>query len=755
MEKRPGPGKGGRPARASRRGRRRAATGTAEPGGADALVRGVLDSAPDALVVIDREGRIVLANAQVERLFGYTRRELLDSPMERLLPQGLGAVRAAHRASRRTRPMGAGLDPVGRRKDGAEFPVEISLGPLRIGRRLLVTAIVRDVTERRGALAAERRARREAEGPLALLEKILNAAPVGLAFVDADLRYLRVNDALAAMNGLPVSAHLGRSPSEVRSDLGTAIESLQRRALETNQPVLGAEVEGETSPAPGHRRGWLASCYPVRTHDGRVLGIGCVVEDVTERRNAEAEREELLTMAERARADAERAAWTVERVQAVTDAALARLSLEDALPELLARIHRMLAVDTSTILLLDETAARLRVQAAFGLDEARAREVVIPVGHGFAGRVAELQGPIAIEAVDPDHVLNPLLIERGLRSLLGVPLLADGRVFGVLHVGSCTPRCFSDDDVRLLQLVADRVALVVVRGRLYDAERDARAAAEASLRTRAELELLKDDLTNMVVHDLKNPVNGIAMLAQLALRKGRDLPTTARNSLLQIERSCHEMIRLIQNVLEISKLETGKMPVSLERIVLAEVVDEVAADYGPVAEQTGRRLSAAVGADLPYVVADRALLKRILVNLVVNALRHSGSEHVKVEATPDPTTARLRLEVTDYGCGIAEEDQARVFEKFAASRRTGNGEPSSDSGLGLPFCKLATECMGGEIFLRSHPETGTVFTVVLPTQPAEERATTRRPTAPGSATAAVGRAPRAGARSPAACPSPR
>ena len=158
------------------------------------------------------------------------------------------------------------------------------------------------------------------------------------------------------------------------------------------------------------------------------------------------------------------------------------------------------------------------------------------------------------------------------------------------------------------------------------------------------------------------------------------------------------------------------MPVSGGPIVLAEIVDEVVVEYGPVAEQAGRRLVAAVGPELPCVVADRALLKRVLVNLAVNALRHSGSTEVRVEATHDPATARVRLRVIDHGRGIAEDEQERVFEKFASILRSGDRESSCDTGLGLPFCKLATESMGGEIALSSRPETGTVFTVILPSQ---------------------------------------
>jgi signal transduction histidine kinase len=436
---------------------------------------------------------------------------------------------------------------------------------------------------------------------------------------------------------------------------------------------------------------------------------GCVLEDVTERKREEIERQVQLAVAEHAMD-------TVERLHAVPDVALAHLSLAEALPELLARIRGMLVVDTVAILLLDEQAGSLRPYAAVGLDQARARKATIPVGKGFAGRVAGECRPVMLEAVAPTDLLNPVLLETGVRSLFGVPVLDHGRVLGVLHVGTREPRRFTDDDSRLLQLVADCLALAIGCDRLYAAEREARATAEASLRARAEIEHLKDDLSNMVVHDLKNPVTSIAMLVQLALRKGRDLPATQRNSLLQIERTCREMMGLIQNLLEISDLEEGKMRVSRGPIILAEIVDEVVVEYGPVAEQTGCRLVAAVGPELPCVVADRALLKRVLVNLVVNALRHSGSTEVRVEATHDPATARMRVWVIDHGRGIAEDDRERVFEKFASIRRSGDSEPSSDTGLGLPFCKLAMECMGGDITLSSRPEAGMVFTVILPSQ---------------------------------------
>lgn len=491
----------------------------------------------------------------------------------------------------------------------------------------------------------------------------------------------------------------------------TAVIKIRNGEVKTVRAALPAPVLRTENRANTRT---VEAIHPValQTTGGRTEGTsrggpegGCVVEDMTERKRAEVERPELLAVAERRDA--------VERLQAVTDM---DASFDEALPELLARIHKMVAVDTAVILLLDERARSLRPHTAIGLDETRAREVAIPIGKGFAGRVAEECRPLMLEAVTPTDVLNPVLLETGICSLFGVPVLNHGRVLGVLHVGTREPRRFTDDDSRFLQLVADCLGLVIGRSRLYAAEREARVPAAASPRTRVEAERLKKDLTDMVVHDLKNPVHGIAMLVQLALRKGQELPATQRNAMLQIERTCGEMMRLIQNLLEISELEEGKMPVSRSPIVLAELVDETVVQYGPVAEQTGRRLVAAVGSELPCVVADRTLLKRVLVNLVMNALRHGGSSEVRVEATHDPATSRVRLRVIDDGRSIAEDDQERVFEKSAAICRLGDIEPSSDTGLGLPFCKLATESMGGEIVLSSRPETGTVFTVILPSQ---------------------------------------
>ena len=167
-------------------------------------------------------------------------------------------------------------------------------------------------------------------------------------------------------------------------------------------------------------------------------------------------------------------------LRSVTDSALAYLPLEELLEELLNRVVDIVAVDTAVILLLDEDKQMLVARAAKGLEEEVGRGVRIPVRKGFAGRVAATAQPVRIEDLEHADVLNPLLREKGLRSLLGVPLMVEGRVIGVLHVGSLLQRVFTDDDVEVLQSAGDRAALSI-QGRLAERERGLADAMQRSL----------------------------------------------------------------------------------------------------------------------------------------------------------------------------------------------------------------------------------------------------------------------------------
>jgi serine phosphatase RsbU (regulator of sigma subunit)/anti-sigma regulatory factor (Ser/Thr protein kinase) len=169
----------------------------------------------------------------------------------------------------------------------------------------------------------------------------------------------------------------------------------------------------------------------------------------------------------------------LRRIEAVTDAALAHLDVDELLPELLERVREILEADTAAVLLLDPEGRDLVATSASGLEEVR-QGVRIPLGEGFAGRIAAEAAPLVIEDVLDAKVLNPSLHETGIRSLLGAPLVAQGRVTGVIHVGSLTTREFGSEDIELLQLVADRVALAV-DSRRSNVDRAAAAALQRSL----------------------------------------------------------------------------------------------------------------------------------------------------------------------------------------------------------------------------------------------------------------------------------
>ncbi len=167
-------------------------------------------------------------------------------------------------------------------------------------------------------------------------------------------------------------------------------------------------------------------------------------------------------------------------IQSITDAALSRLEVRDLLAVLADRVKAILQADTAAVLLLDRPSGQLLAAAASGLEAEVRQGVRIPVGKGFAGRIAAERRPVIIDEVDPTNVLNPILLAAGIRSLIGVPMVADGNVIGVLHVGSLAGRQFTAKDAALLQVAADRAAMAL-QAELSRADRAAAEALQRSL----------------------------------------------------------------------------------------------------------------------------------------------------------------------------------------------------------------------------------------------------------------------------------
>ena len=264
---------------------------------------------------------------------------------------------------------------------------------------------------------------------------------------------------------------------------------------------------------------------------GEVLGV-LHVGTLTPRRFDEADVELLQLAADRAALaieharlfEAERhARERLEHVQAVTDAALAHLELEELLSVLLPRIRAILSADTCAVLLLDEESNELVARAAVGIEEEVEAGVRIPMGGGFAGRVAAEKRPVILDDVDHAHVLNPILVEKGIKSLLGVPLLVAGEVIGVLHVGTLVHRKFTRDDVELLSLVAERVALAIERAELHE---------ETML-----LDQLKQNFVAIASHELRTPP------PPCTGRSPRSAPATSRGDALAPDRDGVRAVR--------------------------------------------------------------------------------------------------------------------------------------------------------------------------------------------------------------------
>jgi signal transduction histidine kinase len=382
-----------------------------------------------------------------------------------------------------------------------------------------------------------------------------------------------------------------------------------------------------------------------------------------------------------------RAAARLARLQSVTEAALAFLSADELLDVLLTRIRDALGADTCAVLLLDEERGELVARAAKGLEEEVERGVRILVGRGFAGRVAAERRPIVLEDVDHADVLNPLLREKGVKSLLGAPLVFQGRVRGVVHVGTLQPRSFDADDVELLELVADRAALGIERTRV----------AEELLR----LDRLKSNFVAFAAHELRTPAASVLGIVE-TLEQRADVLQASQVADLRaaLGDQARRLVRLVDQLLDVSRLEREALVLAVGPLALRPLIEEIVAATGA---------SQQVAVDVPdgiEAVGDPTAVERVVANLVLNALVH-GAPPIVVRAARNDRHVRIHVE--DAGPGVPDEFVPALFERFERHAPGGLG-----SGLGLAIARAYALAQGGDVVYEPRDPSGARFTLVLP-----------------------------------------
>jgi len=387
------------------------------------------------------------------------------------------------------------------------------------------------------------------------------------------------------------------------------------------------------------------------------------------------------------------------------------LDLQTILAALMGAAKDALHSEASSLLLVEEGTGDLVFEVALGERGEEAKQFRLKRGQGIAGWVAEHGEPLSISDVAQDpRFLGKVDASTGFvtKSILCVPLRVKGTTIGVIEVMNRRgPRPYDEEDQRLLGAIAGQAAVAIENAKLY-------RRVSHQLQDLQRLEQVKDDLTQLVVHDLKAPLTSIFLnLDMLSAPEGTESAKRVRH-VTDAKRSCRSLMALIANLLDISSMEEGKLQVSTEPLVLADLVASVVGEFQVQADEEGIGLLPEVPADLPPVRADADLTRRVLANLLSNSLRHSPPRTgIRVRAALAGEGKAVQVDVADEGEGIPEAYHEKIFEKFGQVE-PGPAGPRLNKGLGLTFCKLAVEAQGGRIWVRSAVGRGSTFSFTLP-----------------------------------------
>jgi PAS domain S-box-containing protein len=435
---------------------------------------------------------------------------------------------------------------------------------------------------------------------------------------------------------------------------------------------------------------------------GNVLGAGTITRDISELKRA---REEL------ARAGREQ--------KFLAEAGVVLGSTLDR-SEILAHAARLAVRDVADVGIVDLPAsdgqpAALKVLSSDPAEQ-RLCEVIEKRDHtGFARSLLETDEPALMPELPPEYLESiasdpeqfGALRALHLGSAMAAPMRVGDRVLGtLLFARSRTSHRYEERDLFMAEELARRVALSLENARLYQA---------AQLATQA-----RDKVLGVVAHDLRNPASAVVMNAGL-LRRRADDPEQTRARADTIERAANRMIRLIQDLLDVRRMEAGELSIDAKRTRVGDVVRDAVEVTRGAAGSASLELRVELAEGLPDVWADRDRLLQVLENLLSNAIKFTGpGGHVVIGAAPHGNDVLFR--VTDSGVGIEPKDIPHLFDPFWQARKTDR----RGAGLGLPIVKGIVESHRGRIWVESTPNRGSTFSFVIPRNASAEE---RRPEA--------------------------
>ena len=700
------------------------------------LLASIVQSSNDAIIGKTLDGIIVSWNAAAERIYGYTAAEAIGQPISVIIPpdkafeladilQQVGqGERVEHSEAMRVR------------KDGRPIDVSVSISPIKddIGQITGASAIARDITERKRN-EARLRYLWEASSILAssldlevTLSSIAQAAVPGIAdwcVVDLLTATGEVNR-LAVAHVDPAKVELARAQHRWHPEDFNAPEGVGK-VLRTRRsefyPIIPEEVLIAGARDAEHlqiiRELGLTSAMivPLVARD-RVLGAITFVTSESGRHYDQSDLDLAQELARRAALAVDNAQLyretqqalrlhqdVEERLSLLVDASgtlLGSLRLDDVLPAILDLARRSIAADAYAVWRMNSSDNQWHAVASAGLSEAYRVASLSAVGAGVV--------PVAtyiIEDVDQDQVLDmrhEMYKAEGIRSLLVLPLKIHHENSGTLVFYFHQPHHFDESEVRIASALADLAASALGTADLYEEQSHMRTQAEEANRT-------KDEFLVTLSHELRTPLTAILGWISLLRTNKLDEATTTK-AMETIERNTRAQTQLIEDILDVSRIITGKLSLASQPLSLDSIVEAALTSARPTALNKGVQLESSFDA-VGLVAGDPNRLQQIVWNLVANAIKFTPRGG-QVQVTLTKVDSQAEIRVIDTGQGISAEFLPHVFDRFRQADGT-NTREHGGLGLGLSIVRHLTELHGGTVQVQSAGKgQGTTFTVRLP-----------------------------------------